>query len=70
MNDTQKRRALKAKTGFDVDAAVKNNEPDVNPSDTILANPNAERRVKPVEEVPANPERRVAPKYNVIKKED
>ena len=68
MTDTQKRHALKAKTGFDVDAAVRNNEPDINPSDTILANPNAERRVKPAEEAPA--ERRVAPKYNVIKKED
>ena len=70
MNDAQKRRALKAKTGFDVDAAVKNSEPDINPSDTILANPNAERRVKPAEEAPAPAERRVAPKYNVIKKED
>ena len=68
MNDAQKRRALKTKTGFDVDAAVRNSEPDINPSDTILANPNAERRVKPAEEAPA--ERRVAPKYNVIKKED
>ena len=68
MTDTQKRRALKTKTGFDVDAAVRNSEPDINPSDTILANPNAERRVKPAEEAPA--ERRVAPKYNVIKKED
>ena len=70
MTDTQKRRALKTKTGFDVDAAVRNNEPDINPSDTILANPNAQRRVQPAatEEAPANPERRVAPKYNVINK--
>ena len=70
MTDTQKRRALKAKTGFDVDAAVKNSESDINPSDTILANPNAERRVKAATETPAPTERRVAPKYNVIKKED
>ena len=70
MTDTQKRRALKAKTGFDVDAAVRNSEPDINPSDTILANPNAERRVKPADEAPVPAERRVAPKYNVIKKED
>ena len=66
LTDTQKRRALKAKTGFDVDAAVRNSEPDVNPADAILANPNAQRRVKPAEEVPAG--RRTAPKYNVIKK--
>lgn len=70
MTDTQKRRALKAKTGFDVDAAVRNSEPDINPNDTILANPNAERRVKPADEAPVPAERRVAPKYNVIKKED
>ena len=67
MTDTQKRRALKTKTGFDVDAAVRNSEPDINPSDTILANPNAQRRVQPAEEVPAG--RRTAPKYNVINKD-
>ncbi len=69
MTDTQKRRALKAKTGFDVDAAVRNNEPDIDPKDTILSNPSSERRVKPAEGAAASAERRVAPKYNVINKD-
>ena len=64
--DIQKRKALKEKTGFDVEAALKHNEEDKEDTqNTILKQNNGERRVK-TEEVPAG--RRTAPKYNVINK--
>ena len=64
--DIQKRKALKEKTGFDVEAALKHNEEDKEDTqNTILKQNNGERRVKP-EEAPAG--RRTAPKYNVINK--
>lgn len=66
MVDIQKRKALKEKTGFDVEAALKHNEEDKeDTSNTILKQNNGERRVK-TEEAPAG--RRTAPKYNIITK--
>lgn len=62
--DISKRKALKEKTGFDVEAALKHNEEDKEEDSTILKQ-SGERRVK-TEEVPAG--RRTTPKYNVITK--
>jgi hypothetical protein len=66
LTDIQKRKALKEKTGFDVDAALKHieEEKEDEGGNTILKQPAAERRVK--EEVPAG-RRTSAPKYNVVK---
>lgn len=62
--DMQKRAALKKKTGFDVDAALKNIAAEQEDEDgTILKQAAPERRVKK-EEVPAG--RRTTPKYNVV----
>jgi hypothetical protein len=68
LNDIEKRRALKEKTGFDCDAALKHviEEKEDAGETTILK---TERRVKK-EEASATPERRTAPKYNVVKKEE
>ena len=64
--DIPKRKALKEKTGFDVEAALKHNEESKEETqNTILKQSNGERRVKP-EEAPAG--RRTTPKYNVITK--
>ena len=64
MVDIQKRKALKEKTGFDVEAALKHQEEDrENDQKTILKQSNGERRVQP-EAVPAG--RRTAPKYNIV----
>ena len=66
MVDIHKRKALKEKTGFDVEAALKHNEEDKEDDQkTILKQNNGERRVK-TEEVPVG--RRTAPKYNVVSK--
>ena len=67
MVDIQKRKALKEKTGFDVEAALKHNEEDKEDDQkTILkTNNNSERRVK--NDVPAG-RRTAAPKYNIITK--
>lgn len=73
LSDFQKKNALKAKTGFDCDAALKHvmEEKEDDDQETILKT-SGERRVKKEEEVPAG--RRTAPKYNVVtpteKKED
>ena len=65
--DIQKRKALKEKTGFDVEAALKHNEEDKEDTQTtILKQSNGERRVKP--EVPAG--RRTTPQYNVVSKNE
>ena len=63
--DYQKKAALKAKTGFDCDAALKHvmEEKEDDSQDTILKT-SGERRAKKEEEVPAG--RRTAPKYNVV----
>lgn len=64
--DIQKRKALKEKTGFDVEAALKHQEEDREDNQTtILKQNNGERRVK-VEEVSTG--RRTIPQYNVISK--
>jgi hypothetical protein len=72
MVDMQKRKALKEKTGFDVEAALKHNEEDKEETQTtILKTNNGERRVQP-DAAPAG--RRTAPpvtpKYNIIKTAD
>jgi hypothetical protein len=65
--DIEKRKALKVKTGFDVEAALKHDAEDKEEGQTtILKQNNGERRVK-AEEVPAG-RRTQAPKYNVINK--
>lgn len=68
MVDIPKRKALKEKTGFDVEAALRHVEEDrEDDQKTILKqNNNGERRVK-AEEVPAG-RRTAAPKYNVVTK--
>ena len=63
--DIAKRKALKEKTGFDVEAALKHNEEDKEDDQKTILKQSGERRVK-TEEVPAG--RRTAPKYNVINK--
>lgn len=67
LGDFAKKKALKDKTGFDCDAALKHvmEEREDDGENTILKT--GERRVKKEETViPAAPERRAAPKYNVV----
>ena len=66
--DMEKRKALKAKTGFDVDAALRHieEEKEDNGQNTILKT--TERRVKP-DAAPAG-RRTAPPSYNIIKKEE
>ena len=64
--DLSKRKALKDKTGLDVDAALKNREAekeDENAGNTILKQ--TERRVKTEDIAPGR--RTTVPKYNIIK---
>lgn len=62
--DMQKKAALKKKTGFDVDAAIKNEMADKeDETGASLGKSSPERRVKK-EEVPEG--RRTTPKYNVV----
>ena len=63
--DMAKRKALKEKTGFDVDAALKHIEEDKEDEQGTILKQTGERRVK-TEEVPTG--RRTAPKYNIISK--
>ncbi len=63
--DMAKRKALKEKTGFDVDAALKHIEEDKEDEQGTILKQSGERRIK-TEEVPAG--RRTAPKYNIITK--
>ena len=64
LTDIQKVGALKAKTGFDCQAALKHvMEEKEDDSDNTILKSTGERRVKK-EEVPAG--RRTAPKYNVV----
>ena len=66
MVDIQKRKALKEKIGFDVEAALKHNEEDKEDSQkTILKQTNGERRIKS-DVAPTG--RRTIPKYNIITK--
>lgn len=64
LNDHVKRKDLKEKTGFDVDAATKHVEEEN--EDRESPAPSPERRVKASNDIPAG--RRTAPKYNVVKK--
>ena len=66
LGDISKRKALKDKTGFDCDAALKHvmEENEDNGENTILKT--GERRVKKEESIAGAPERRTAPKYNVV----
>lgn len=66
--DLSKRKALKDKTGLDVDAALKNREAEKeeeNAGNTILKQ--TERRVKTEDVAPGR--RTTVPKYNIIKTE-
>lgn len=66
LTDYDKRKALKEKTGFDVDSAIKNNEASKEEDEK----PAAGRRIQPaIEEAPANPGRRTSGNtYKVISK--
>ena len=68
LNDLEKRRALKDKTGFDVNSALMHIEEErVEDKADAAAAPAATRRVQKN----AAPEgRRTTPKYNVVKKEE
>lgn len=67
LNDHEKRRALKEKTGFDVDAAIKHVEEERAEEVQELKQAAPKRRVQPEE--PAAPAgRRTTPKYNVVNK--
>ena len=70
LGDVSKRKALKDKTGFDCDAALKHvmEEKEDEGENTILKT--GERRVKKTETaVSATPERRTTPKYNIVSNE-
>ena len=69
LTNLQKRKALKDKTGFDVDKAlmhIEEEQAEENAGKTAAAAPATERRVKSVEEKPAG--RRTTPSYKVTKK--
>ena len=66
LNDYEKRRALKDKTGFDVDAAIKHMEEERAEEQELKKAPPS-RRVK-TEEPAAPAGRRTTPKYNVVNK--
>ena len=65
MVDIQKRQALKQKTGFDVEAALKHDMEDKGDEGNTILKQSGERRVK-TEEAPTG--RRTTPKYNVVSK--
>ena len=69
LSDISKRKALKDKTGFDCDAALKHvmEEQEDDGENTILKTGAPERRVK--KEEPAATGRRTTPKYNVVSAE-
>ena len=66
--DMAKRRALKEKTGFDVDAALRHIEEEKEDSGNTILKQSNERRVKP-DAAPAG-RRTAPPKYNIIKSAD
>lgn len=66
MSDYNKRKALKDKTGFDLDRALANKEAEAAEDEQIT--PKApERRVKTETKPTTPPGRRTAPRYNVVK---
>ena len=66
MVDIPKRKALKEKTGFDVEAALKHNEEDKEDNQTTILKQSGERRVQPETAAPGR--RTAPPKYNIITK--
>lgn len=66
LNDYEKRKALKEKTGFDVDAAIKHVEEEKAEENSVVQN-NPTRRVKAVSDEVAPAARRTTPKYNIKK---
>lgn len=73
MENTQKKKALKDKTGFDVDAALRNIEAERAEEEASRQKPQVQangRRVQPATESATEkaPTRRTTPKYNVVKK--
>ena len=73
LSDIQKRMALKEKTGFDCDAALKHLMEDKDEGENTILKTSSERRVKKEEEVEVPAGRRTsAPKYNIVsaKKEE
>lgn len=67
LTDLNKRRALKDKTGFDVDTALRHMEEERIESQKLETREAAPtRRVKEAAEAPAAPARRTVPKYKVV----
>lgn len=66
MNDVEKRIALKNKTGFDVDAAIKNKMAEI-ADEGAAAEPEAPHRRAPVKEAEGPVRRAEQPKYTVKK---
>jgi hypothetical protein len=75
LSDIEKRRTLKQKTGFDVDAALRHIEEErleqeamknANSAAVVAEQKAGERRVKAAAENGANPQRRTTPKYKVV----
>lgn len=66
LSDYNKRKAIKDKLGFDVDAAIKNNEAS---KEEVTEKTEPTRRVKKEEES-ENTGRRTTPKYKVINKQE
>ena len=64
--DMQKRKALKDKTGFDVEAAIKHDMEDKEDEQTTILKQNSERRVKKEDEIPPAGRRTTGSKYNVV----
>ena len=65
LNDMEKCKAIKEKTGFDVMTAIKNNIADKTDEEKPVAEKATERRVK-TEEKPATPARRTTNQYKVV----
>lgn len=64
--DMQKRAALKNKTGFDVDAAIKHDMEDKEDEQGTILKQGTERRVKKEDEIPPAGRRTTGSKYNVV----
>lgn len=64
--DMQKRKALKEKTGFDVDAAIRHDQEDKEDEQGTILKQNSERRVKKEDEIPPAGRRTTGQKYNVV----
>lgn len=65
LNDYNKRKALKDKTGFDVDLAIKNWQAEKDAEKAPAEKP-TQRRVQPASAEPDKPARRTAGKYKIV----